>query len=112
MITSISRLPFGNGSTHVVLSTLAIRTSHTRLSRFQRNSVSRLQRRDLLSDRVDDTGGFVAQDHGFTEHKVSDSSVVQVVHVGTADTGRLDFDEDILGSDLGNRSLQYESQYE
>lgn len=54
---------------------------------------------------MNDTGTFVAEYHRFSEDEVSDSSMVQVVDVGTTDTGCLDFDEDILGANLGDGPL-------
>lgn len=54
---------------------------------------------------MDDTGTLVSQNHGLSENKVSDSSVVEVVNVRAADTGRLDLDQDVFRANLGNGSL-------
>jgi hypothetical protein len=72
-------------------------TVSTWRSGLQSHTVSDFERGDGRSDAVNHTRGFMTQDHGLFERKLSNGSLSPVVDVTAADAGVRDLNENIMG---------------
>jgi hypothetical protein len=80
--------------------------SSARETRLKGNTVARLEVLDGRADFNNGSGRLMAENHGLLDDKVTNGTVDPVVDVGTANTGVVHGDEDIvLGLEGGLRDL-------
>lgn len=84
-----SELKMGTLIVHAVQADLA---RSARNARLESNAIADLVRGDTLSDGSDDAARLVTEHHGLANHKVTDTTMVKVVTVGSAQTSLTDVD--------------------
>lgn len=89
----------------IVVPSLAPDAAATRDTRLDGDGVAFSQGGDGGADLRDDAGGLVAEDHGGADDEVADAAVGPVVHVGAADAGVFDGDEDVVGGEGGDGTV-------
>ncbi|KAI6760528.1 hypothetical protein HG530_009388 [Fusarium avenaceum] len=82
----------------VVLSSEAVLASAARVAGLEGDAIADLEGLDLGTNLYDGAGRLVAQNHGVLDDELANGAVDPVVHVGTADAGVVDGDEDIVGA--------------
>jgi hypothetical protein len=91
--------------TEVVVPALAVRTAATRDARFEGDSVSRFEGRDVLPDVDDHTGTLVPEDEWVLDDVVTDTAVFVVVNVGATDADVAHGHEHVLRAGSRSRSI-------
>ena len=77
----------------VVSPGLALIAATARLARFDGDPLAHAPRRDSCSDLDYLAGRFVSQHEGAADHEITDSAVLVVMHVGSANSHRENPDE-------------------
>ena len=99
--------------THLILSSLTELANPTNDSRLKCDPLTQFQLPSLGDIRTkldNDSRRFMAKAHGFLKDERPNLSMLQVMDIGSTDTGLLDLDQDLVGTDLGDGPLVVSSR--
>jgi hypothetical protein len=82
-----------------------LRTVSTRHARLKRNQLADPAPVDAVADVDHRSGGLVADDHRVAHHIVADTTMLVVVHIGTADPDGSNFDQDLTAGRFRDRTV-------
>lgn len=90
----------------IVFALFAAHAHAARNPRLETDAIANFESGDFVAYGSDDATGLMAQHHGRLDDKVADGAMGPVVHVGAADAGVFDIDEDVVrGVEFGDGAV-------